>query len=376
MSVVVVGRVASILAVTVGLVAGCAQFDDSASGPFSPAPTIRPEGQGPSNAPQTPPSTGQRPPGPCIDPDPSVVVSCLDTTGGLTVLPDGQQALATERTTGRVLKVTAVGPSDTPPPPLEVTRVDVDAAGDGGLGDVALSPTYGEDGLIYAYITTASDNRVVRIGAGGEPKPILTGIPKGASGNHGSLAFVSPTKLAVLTGDAGDPGSAADPGSLAGKLLEIDNPAPGSANPKVVASGIGAAGGVCADHQDSVWFTDRTATQDRLQRLAGDGTVSTAWTWPDKPGVGGCAAAVDGVAIAMSGVKALAFADADPKTHAVTTAPTMVAQGKYGALGGAALGPDGNVWVGTVNKPEIAGPLDDRIVRIPPPQGGGGGSKD
>ncbi|MGW5513204.1 PQQ-dependent sugar dehydrogenase [Nocardia africana] len=376
MSVVVVGRVASILAVTAGLVVGCARFDDSASKPFTPAPTIEPEGQGPTSEPKTPPPTGQRPTGPCIDPDPAVVVSCLDTTGGLTVLPDGQQALVTERTTGRVLKVTAVDPSQAPPQPLEVTRVDVDAAGDGGLSDVALSPSYGEDGLVYAYITTASDNRVVRIGAGGDPKPILTGIPKGANGNHGSLAFVSPTKLAVLTGDAGNPGAANDPGSLAGKLLEIDDPAPGNANPKVVASGIGTAGGVCPDHKDTIWFTDRTATEDRLQRLGPDGAVATAWTWPDKPGAGGCAAAVDGVAVSMQGAKALAFADADPTTHAVTTAPTMVAQDKYGSLGGAALGADGNVWVGTVNKPAAAGPLDDRIVRIPPPKGGAGGGPD
>ncbi|MFF0455426.1 PQQ-dependent sugar dehydrogenase [Nocardia africana] len=376
MSVVVVGRVASILAVTAGLVVGCARFDDSASKPFTPAPTIEPEGQGPTSEPKTPPPTGQRPTGPCIDPDPAVVVSCLDTTGGLTVLPDGQQALVTERTTGRVLKVTAVDPSQAPPQPLEVTRVDVDAAGDGGLSDVALSPSYGEDGLVYAYITTASDNRVVRIGAGGDPKPILTGIPKGANGNRGSLAFVSPTKLAVLTGDAGNPGAANDPGSLAGKLLEIDDPAPGNANPKVVASGIGTAGGVCPDHKDTIWFTDRTATEDRLQRLGPDGAVATAWTWPDKPGAGGCAAAVDGVAVSMQGAKALAFADADPTTHAVTTAPTMVAQDKYGSLGGAALGADGNVWVGTVNKPAAAGPLDDRIVRIPPPKGGAGGGPD
>ena len=375
MSVVVVGRVASILAVTVGLVAGCAGFDDSASGPFSPAPTVEPEGRGPTDEP-TPPPTGQRPTGPCIDPDPAVVVSCLDTTGGLTVLPGGQQALVTERTTGRILKVTAVDPSQAPPEPQEVARVDVDASGDGGLTDVALSPSYGEDGLIYAYVTTASDNRVVRIGSGGDPKPILTGIPKGATGNHGAIDFVTPTTMAVLTGNAGDPGAAGDPGSLSGKLLEIDNPAPGHADPKVMASGIGSAGDICPDHQDTVWFTDRTATEDRLQRLAADGTVTTGWTWPDKPGAGGCAAAVDGVAVAMSGAKALAFADADPKTHAITTPPTMVAQNKYGSLGGATMGGDGNVWVGTVNKPEAPGPLDDRVVRIPPPQGGAGGGPD
>ena len=35
----------------------------------------------------------------------------------------------------------------------------LDPSGDGGLLDLALSPTYLEDGLIYAYVTTATDNR-------------------------------------------------------------------------------------------------------------------------------------------------------------------------------------------------------------------------
>lgn len=376
MSVVVAGRVAVSLAVTAGLLAGCASFDDSASKPFTPAPTIKPEGEGPTTTPPTTPSTPKRAAAPCVDPDPSVVVSCLDPTGGLTVLPDGQQALVTERLTGRVLKVVNVDPSQTPPTPVEVARMDVDATGDGGLTDVALSPSYDEDGLIYAYITTPSDNRIVRIGAGGVPKPILTGIPKGPTGNRGAIDFVSPNRMVVETGDAGDPGAAANPNSLAGKVFTIDNPAPGNATPKILASGIGLAGGVCPDHKDTIWFTDRTATEDRLQRVDTNGTVSTGWTWPDRPGVGGCAAAADGVAVSLAAGKALAFANADPNTHTITTPPTLVAQNKYGQLNGASLAPDGYVWVDTMNKPSAAGPLDDRVVRIPPPKGASGGSLD
>ncbi|MBF6063880.1 PQQ-dependent sugar dehydrogenase [Nocardia terpenica] len=376
MSVVVAGRVALVLAVTAGLVAGCARFDDSASNPFTPAPTLVPEGQQPSNTPPPSTSAAPRPSGPCIDPDPAVVVSCLDTTGGITVLPGGQQALVTERVGGRILKITAVDPSEAPPEPVEIARIGVDATGDGGLTDVTLSPSYPEDGLIYAYITTGSDNRVVRIGADGVPKPILTGIPKGATGNRGAIDFVNANRMVVLTGDTGSPAAAADPNSLAGKLLTVDNPTVNEATPKVVASGLGAAGGVCPDHQDSIWFTDRTAAEDRLQRLAPDGTVTTAWTWPDRPGVGGCAAAVDGVAVAMAGAKALAFAAPDPTTHAITAAPTMVAQNKYGALNAASLDQNGFVWVDTVNKQGQPGPFDDRVVRIPPLKGGSGGSPD
>ena len=79
-----------------------------------------------------------------------------------------------------------------------VASFDVDGSGDGGLVDFALSPTYSQYRLIYALITTPSDNRVVRIAPGDVAKPILTGIPKGATGNMGALYFRSPTELLVL----------------------------------------------------------------------------------------------------------------------------------------------------------------------------------
>ena len=90
--------------------------------------------------------------------------------------------------------------------------------------DIVMSPTYSQDRLMYAYVSTPTDNRVIRIADGDIPKPILTGIPKGATGNMGALIFTSPTTLVVHTGDAGNPAQAADPGSLAGKVLRIEQP--------------------------------------------------------------------------------------------------------------------------------------------------------
>ncbi|WP_228002987.1 PQQ-dependent sugar dehydrogenase [Nocardia australiensis] len=367
MNLVAAGRVALSLVLGSVLLAGCARFDDSASSPFTPEPTVNPADPKP---PKQTPTPGARPTGPCIDPDPNVVTTCLDSTGGVVAVGDG--ALVAERRTGIIFKAVPVDPSAPQPPPIEVARVDVDGSGDGGITDIALSPTYHEDGLIYAYITTPSDNRVVRIADGGSPKDILTGIPKGATGNHGALEF-SGDQLLVLTGDAGNPGAASSPSSLAGKVLRIDAPAPGATS-QVVTSGIGTAGDICSDGKDTVWITDRTATEDRLQRLAPDGSVTTAWTWPDRPGVAGCAAGIDGVAVALSDGKALAIVTADQDTHAVTTAPTLFAQDKYGRLGGAASGGDGTIWVATVNKDEGSepGPFDDRVLQIPPPKGGGG----
>ena len=297
-----------------------------------------------------------------------MVVSCLDTTGGLVEM--GGYALVAERRTGRILRVTPEQPA------TEVARVEVDPVGDGGLSDIAVSPTYPEDGLLYAYVTTPTDNRVVRIAEGGAPKPVLTGIPKGSSGNRGAVDWASPDEMLVLTGDAGDPAAAADPGSKGGKLLRVRNPSTnGEPATEVAVSGIGSAGDICLG-ADQVWITDRTPTTDRLQRLAPDGTVSTAWTWPDHPGVAGCAVTPEGVAVSLTDAKALAMALPDPNTFAVTAPPSTFVANKYGRLLGAAPGMDGTIWVSTANKSDGGEPTpnDDRVVRIPPPSAGGGGS--
>ncbi|MTE13059.1 PQQ-dependent sugar dehydrogenase [Nocardia aurantiaca] len=382
MSVVAAGRVGVgarrvVLGVALGavLLSGCARFDDRASSPFTTEPSWQ-NAEPSTTTPKTPPTNAKRPDLPCVDPDLAVVTSCLDTTGGLVALPDGGSALVAERTTGRILKVIATD-EGAPPAPVEIAKLEVDPAGDGGVTGLALSPTFTEDGLIYAYVTTGGDNRVVRISTdGGAPKPILTGIPKGLNGNRGSIDFASHDRMLVLTGDAGNPSLAADTNSLAGKLLSVNAPAPG-ASADVMVTGIGVAGGVCSDGKDSIWITDRTATEDRLQRVGPDGVAVKAWTWPDHPGVAGCAAASDGVAISLTNQKALAIATADKNTHAVTAAPALIAQDKYGRLDGATLGGDGNIWVGTVNKPDgNPNQYDDRVVRIPPPSAGQGNGPD
>ncbi|MFF0814352.1 PQQ-dependent sugar dehydrogenase [Rhodococcus sp. NPDC003318] len=354
--------------------AGCARFDDSASTPFTPVPSfsageVQPRQPGVTTTPEV--SESPRALAPCEDPDPAVVATCLDTTGGLTMLPGGQAALVTERRTGRILRV-APGTA-----PQEVARLAVDGSGDGGLLDIALSPTYTEDNLLYAYVTTNADNRIVRIAPGDAPKDVLTGIPRGASGNAGALAFTTPTELTVLTGDAGNPSAAMDPASMAGKVLRVTalTPAPVQPMPRVALSGIGTAGDICVDPLGGgVWVTDRTVLEDRLQRVTADGaTGMPVWTWPDRPGVAGCTAVDGGVAVALTDGRALAVLPLDSTTGAAQAAPSLVAADRYGRLGGAALGDGNQVWVATVNKAGgEPGPSDDRVVRIPAPQGGGG----
>lgn len=366
--------VAAVMAVTAALAVGCARFDDSTASPFTPEPSFGAAEIDPvdPDAPptSTTPSVPGPPPGPCVDLDPNVIATCLDTTGGLVMLPGGVSALVAERRTGRIMQVTQ-GQS-----PIEIARIDVDSSGDGGLLDLALSPSFTEDGLLYAYITTQSDNRVVRIAAGDTPKNVLTGIPRGTQGNRGALDFYNPSQLLVLTGDAGDPAAAASPSSLAGKLLRVESLVPdqNGPTPQIALSGIGTAGDVCIDPSGGIWVTDRTIVEDRLQRIDPLGAViSPVWTWPDRPGVAGCGAGPGAVAISLTNAKAVAVLATDQDTGAVTAAPSLLVQDRYGQLNGAALAPDGQIWVSTVNKNGNApGPNDDRVVKIPVPAGGGG----
>jgi len=377
---------AAALLVLVAL-AGCARFDDAGSQPWRERPDLGAEraplpqlpGTGePTPAPQSgPPAT----PGPCVDPDPQVVATCLDPISAVVVLPGGAAALVAERATGRIVRV---APDEAP---QTVTTVSVDAAGDGGLTGLALSPTYAEDQLLYAYATTAGGNTVLRIAPGDVPKPIVTGIPRGTTGNTGAVGVEPDGTLLVATGDAGNPVAAGTPGSLAGKLLRIDpfgRPAPGvpDASSPIVGSGLHAPGDVCADQASGVtWVTDRTGTRDVLLAVrpgvapGARAAAAPAWTWPDRPGVAGCAALPGTLVVGLRSASAMFVLRPTPEGAFVGTPQTVLPE-TYGRITGADVASDGLIWFATANK-NAGGPVtptDDRVVRIRPPSGGAAGA--
>lgn len=372
------------------LTAGCATFPDQPSADsWRPQEQLTPQG-GPD--PQVPgetqpgePGTGGGgtpteipPPDGCKDYDPAVIATCLDTVAAVAAFPgDGQDpvALVGERRTGRILRV-----KHNTDPQL-VATVPVDGSTDGGLTGLALSPTYAEDQLVFAYITTATDNRVVRIAPGDVPKPVITGIPRGATDNRGALAQDRTGALLLATGDAGNAQAAADMNSLAGKVLRFDpSGAPAPGNPKnalVVASGLRAPGGVCATvNGPGVWVTDRAANQDVLYRLElGKAMSAPAWTWPDRPGVAGCAALANGVNIVMStagNVQRLPIAS--DGSFSGKPDITLDKEEGFGLLGGLDAVNEQVGVVGTVNK-DGGKPVssDDRAAVIAITQGSGGG---
>ncbi|GAY15230.1 sorbosone dehydrogenase family protein [Mycobacterium sp. shizuoka-1] len=346
-----------------GSSAGCAKFNNDISQPFTTAPQLAP---GPTSTPPPPPPLPPKPfPKAC--PAPGVMQGCLESTSGLIMGPDSKTALVAERTTGAVKDVSVSAE------PKIRTVIPVDPSGDGGLMDIVLSPTYSQDRLMYAYISTPTDNRVIRVADGDIPKDILTGIPKGATGNSGSLIFTSPTTLVVQTGDAGNPALAADPKSLAGKVIRLEQPTTVQPAPPTTAlSGLGPAGGMCIDPTDrSLYITDRSPAGDRLQRISADAKTSTVWTWPDKPGVAGCAALDGTVLVNLVNAKQTVAVRLAQGTGAVTGEPEVVRQDTHGHAWALQVAPDGNIWGATVNRTAgDAEKLDDVVFPLFP-QGGG-----
>lgn len=359
----------------VGL-AGCATFPDNGPrewqeqiegsgelGGIPRVPDAGPPGGPPTTGGQSPQGGAPPEPQPCDDPDPAVVETCLDPVGAIAVLPDGVTALVAERATGRVLRVAR----DTDP--VLVATVEVDASAGGGLTGLVLSPAYEEDRLVYAYTSTAQDNRVVRIADGEPPEPVLTGIPRGPGG---ALAVDVDGSLLVATGNAGG----TDPASLAGKLLRVDTfgrPAPGNPDPAspVLSSGLTAPGGICVNAATTAaWVTDRVGAQDVLHQVVPGPLGPPAWSWPDRPGVGGCTAQADVVTVTQADAATLFVLRTDPNGAFTATETQLV--GAYGRLAAATLGPDGLIWLGTVNKAGgVPVPSDDRVLVLPPVASGG-----
>src|SRR4051812_20603373 len=148
----------------------------------------------------------------------TTIATGLQVPWGIAFLPGGD-ALVAERTTGRVIRIKR----GTHKKSVAMTVPGVDTgAGEGGLLGLAVSPRYTRDGLVYAYFTSRSDNRIVRFKLGGGLHPIVTGLARGFVHNGGRLAFGPDGKLYAGVGETGDGDLAQDRGSQNGKILRMN----------------------------------------------------------------------------------------------------------------------------------------------------------
>ncbi|WP_199815598.1 sorbosone dehydrogenase family protein [Streptomyces griseus] len=225
--------VSAVLAAAALLVtAGCSSGD---GGPPGTAGTTKPGGTGTRSPSQ---AAEQAPPAKGTVKVVRTVTEGLDSPWGLAPLPEGG-LLVSSRDEGTITRVDERTGKKT-----ELGEVPgVSAAGEGGLLGIALSPDYASDHMVYAYFTSASDNRIVRMlydakkPAGeqlGAPDTVFKGIPKGMIHNGGRIAFGPDRMLYAGTGESGDRGLSQDRGSLGGKILRLTpegEPAPGNPFP-------------------------------------------------------------------------------------------------------------------------------------------------
>ncbi|MEU0381319.1 PQQ-dependent sugar dehydrogenase [Streptomyces cyaneofuscatus] len=292
------GVVAALATASLVLSAACSTGGEegtSGTGAASPTASRSPGSPSPGASADLPPAKGS-----------AKVVSTL-TEGlkspwGLTALPGGDLLVAS-RDEGTIHRIDGESGKQT----LLGSVPGVSPAGEGGLLGLAVPSTFAADGWVYAYVTTTSDNRIVRMSydekrpAGqqlGAPDTILRGIPKGNIHNGGRIAFGPDKMLYAGTGETGDTGLAQDKESLAGKILRMTpDGEPVHGNPEadsvVYSYGHRNVQGLAWDARKRLWAAEfGQNTWDELNLIEPGGNYG----WPEVEGEEGEDGFIDPVA--------------------------------------------------------------------------------
>ncbi|CAL9276368.1 MULTISPECIES: sorbosone dehydrogenase family protein [Streptomyces] len=367
------------------LTAGCSSDGGQPSGADgSPSPSST-AAQSPSGsaAEQTPPAKG------------SVKVVRTVATGlkspwGLAPLPGGG-LLVSSRDEATITRVDEKTGEKT-----ELGEVPgVAASGEGGLLGIALSPDYASDHMVYAYFTSASDNRIVRMRYDekkpsgeqlGEPDTVFRGIPKGVIHNGGRIAFGPDGMLYAGTGESGDTGLSQDKESLGGKILRMTpdgEPAPGNPFPDSVVYSYGHRNvqGLAWDDRQRLFASEfGQETWDELNAIKpGDN-----YGWPEAEGEGGGSgfhdplaqwstdeASPSGIAFAggsvwMAGLRGERLWRVPLKGTEAAADPQAFLEGEYGRLRTVVAAGGDRLWLVTSNtdgRGDAKGD-DDRVLEL------------
>jgi glucose/arabinose dehydrogenase len=268
-----------------------------------------------------------------------------------------------------------------------MTIAGVNDTGEGGLLGLAVAPTYAQDQVVYAYYTTASDNRVVRFRLGESPQVIVSGIANAVLHNGGRLAFGPDGLLYIATGDATVRSNAQDVSSLNGKILRVKpdgsaadgNPFPGN---RVWSLGHRNVQGLAWDASGRLFATEFGQNAFDEVNLIEPGKN---YGWPNVEGLGNDAAFVNplvtwstsesspsGDAVSGDSLYVAALAGQRlwkiPITAAGLGTPQVLLQDQFGRLRTVVTAPDGSLWIATSNRDGRGTPVadDDRILRFAP----------
>jgi glucose/arabinose dehydrogenase len=305
---------------------------------------------------------------------------------GIAFLPNGD-ALVGERDSGDVHVVARGGGRH------RVGHLDVfsqlSSAGESGLLGLALHPGFASNGWVYAYLSTRSDNRVVRMryadGRIGARHLVLAGIPMNVHHNGGGLVFGPGGELFASTGDGEDSSRAQSRSSLGGKILRM-TPTGGvpAGNPfgnHVWSMGHRNVEGITFDARGTLWASEFGEKRtDELNRIVRGGNYG----WPRVEGADGrggfhdpfaqwsptSSCSPSGVAVAngRAWLGALQgrclFSVRLHGPHAHTKHKHFA--GRFGRIRAVHRAPDGSLWITTSNRDGrgTPGPHDDRVIRV------------
>ncbi|MER5719773.1 PQQ-dependent sugar dehydrogenase [Streptomyces sp. NPDC002132] len=318
------------------------------------------------------------------------VAEGLNSPWGLAPLPEGGLLVAS-RDEGTITRVDAATGKKT----LLGEVPGVSAAGEGGLLGLALSPDYAADHMVYAYFTSASDNRVVRMlydarrPAGeqlGAPDTVFRGIPKGMIHNGGRIAFGPDRMLYAGTGETGDGGLAQNKESLGGKILRLTpegEPAPGNPFPDSLVYSYGHRNvqGLAWDSKQRLFAAEfGQKTWDELNAITPGGDYG----WPEVEGRSDDPAyrnplaqwstdqaSPSGIAYAkgsiwMAGLRGKRLWRVPLKGTQASADPQAFLEGEFGRLRTVVAAGGDRLWVTTSNTDGRGAPKggDDRILEL------------
>lgn len=315
----------------------------------------------------------------------STIATGLTVPWGVTFLPNGDALVAERRgTLRRVAKdgnrLSTVG-----------RLPGVVEQGEGGLLGLAVSPNYRRDRWVYAYMTTARDNRIVRfrLHAPGTLRTVVRGLDAGVIHDGGRIAFGPDGKLYAGVGDVGDAELAQNRGAQNGKILRMnpdgsvpkDNPFRGS---RVWTLGHRNVQGLTWDGSKRMWATEfgqNTFDEVNLIRKGKN------YGWPDVEGKGTgggrfvspnvvwstSEASPSGVTFLKGALWVGALRGERlwrvPVSGARTGRPQALYVGRFGRIRTTVAAPDGSLWITTSNR-DGRGDVqdgDDRILRVAVP---------
>ena len=317
-----------------------------------------------------------------------VIATKLQTPWGLAFLPDGS-ALVSERDSGAIKRVVPQsGGEATVTQVGSVSGVAHPAGSEGGLLGLAVEPG-ADPKTVFAYVTTAVDNRILSIpwdgSVLGTQLPVLTGIPAATRHDGGRIAFGPDGFLYAGTGDAGNMGNSQNLSSLGGKILRITGdgkPAPGNpfGGSPVWSYGHRNVQGLAFDNQGRLWASEFGANaHDELNLI----TKGSNYGWPIIEGQGGAPqfsdpyaqwptadASPSGLAIVgdwayMAALRGERLWQVDIKNQQ-SSDPNGLFVGTYGRLRTVTNAPDGTVWLTSSNTDGRGNPSpnDDKILQL------------